>query len=270
MADPYADLGNADRAVQERIADALAKRSADPAQVALRRAYLEAVDLPDSAHAVEFGSGTGHVTCDLVDMAGARTALGIEPSQVLVDVAEATYGNRGEVRFMMGDAKKTGLPDASCDLVAMHTLLCHVPGPEDAIAEAARVLKPGGVLAICDGNYDTSTVAIGDFDPLQSLVDFMINENVTNLWIMRQIGPMLARAGFDLGQRIGHGYVAEGDATYFLTVVDRGADLMAERGLIATATGEALKAEARDRVARGAFFGFMSYVSVIGRKRGAA
>ena len=97
---------------------------------------------------------------------------------------------------------------------------------------------------------------------------FMINENVTNLWIMRQIGPMLADTGFIAASRKGHGYVAEGDATYFLTVIDRGADIMAERGLIGMATCDALKTEARDRVTRGAFFGFMSYVSLIATKPG--
>ena len=265
MADPYADLGNADATMQERIADAMAARCIDPAQVRLRKAYLETIDLPEGALAVEFGSGTGHVTCDLVDMAGASTAHGIEPSQVMVDRAKATH-SRGDVTFGLGDAKATGLPDASFDLVLMHTLLCHVPGPEDAIAEAARILKPGGILAVCDGDYSTATTAIGDFDPLQPLVAFMINENVTNLWIMRQIGPMLRNCGFDPGRKMGHGYVAQGDSAYFLTVIDRGADIMAERRLISTDTGRALKQEARNRIERDAFFGFMSYVSVVCRK----
>jgi SAM-dependent methyltransferase len=151
-------------------------------------------------------------------------------------------------------------------MVLMHTLLCHVPGPEDAVKEAYRILKPGGILAICDGDYDTATTQIADFDPLDQLVRFMINQNVTNLWIMRQIGDILSHAGFEIGQRQGHGYVAEGDATYFMTVIDRGADRMVETGLLQPETAEALKAEARTRLAQNKFFGFMSYVSQIARK----
>lgn len=61
-------------------------------------------------------------------------------------------------------------------------------------------------------------------------------------------------------------YVAEGEATYFLTVIDRGADRMVEEGLLFPPTAEALKSEAKRRVAAKTFFGFMSYVSQIATK----
>ncbi|MEM6565398.1 MAG: methyltransferase domain-containing protein, partial [Pseudomonadota bacterium] len=255
MADPYADLGNTPREMQETIAAAMAARAIDPAQVASRHAYLSDIALPNGALAVEFGSGTGHLTRDLLDAVGAQHALGIEPPAVMVDAARAAHSSRGDMRFELGNAKTTGLPDASCDMVLMHTLLCHVPGPEDAIIEAARVLKLGGVLAVCDGDYDTATTAIADFDPLEQLVRFMIQENVTNSHTMRAIGPMLETAGFDVGAAKGHGYVTDGDAAYFMTVIDRAAALMTERGVISQQTAKALQHEARDRPSRKAFFG---------------
>ena len=94
----------------------------------------------------------------------------------------------------------------------------------------------------------------------------MINQHVTNLWIMRQISGMLAKTGFQLGARRGHGYVAEGEATYFLTVIDRGADRMVEERLLFPETADALKREAKRRVSEQTFFGFMSYVSQIATK----
>ena len=266
MSDPYAQLAQHELAVQERIADAMESRCLEPAQIAIREAYLTDLNLPKGAFAVEFGSGTGHVTRDLLDVAGATRALGIEPSPVMVERAEASFADDARLSFQIGDAKATGLADGSVDLVLMHTLLCHVPGPEDVVAEAYRVLKPGGVLAICDGDYDTATAQIADFDPVDQLVRFMIDQNVTNLWIMRQVAAILSEAGFSLGARRGHGYVAEGEAAYFLTVIDRGADRMAETGLLFAETAEALKAEARKRVAADKFFGFMSYVSQIAIK----
>lgn len=65
-----------------------------------------------------------------------------------------------------------------------------------------------------------------------------VTQELSTLWTMRQIAELLTEAGFELGQRRGHGYVAEGEATYFLTIIDRGADRMAETGLLARATAD--------------------------------
>ena len=266
MSDPYSDLGAQDIALQERNDATKESRCLEPAQIAIRKAYLSDLRLPSNARALELGSGTGHVTKDLLDLAGAKTAHGLEPSPVMVERARQSLGDDARLSFDIGDAKDTGFEDASFDLVLMHTLLCHVPGPEDVVQEALRILKPGGVLAICDGDYDTATAQIADFDPLDQVIRFMINQNVTNLWIMRQISGMLAKTGFQLAARRGHGYVAEGEATYFLTVIDRGADRMVEERLLFPETAEALKAEAKRRVSEQTFFGFMSYVSQIAIK----
>ena len=266
MSDPYSDLAAQDVAVQERIADAIEARCLDAAQMEIRASYLSDLELPAGAFAVELGSGTGHITRDLLTLAGAERALGIEPSPVMVARAKKSFAGDDRLVFETGDAKSTGLEDNSIDLVLAHTLLCHVPGPEDVVTEAFRILKPGGILAICDGDYDTATAQIGDYDPVDQLVRFMINQNVTNLWIMRQIGGILTQTGFEMGRRRGHGYVAEGEAAYFLTVIDRGADRMVETGLLQPETAQALKSEARARVSSNRFFGYMSYVSQIARK----
>ncbi len=266
MSDPYSDLAAQQKHMQERIADAMEARCLEPAQKTIRRAYLADINLSAGAKALEMGSGTGHVTEDLLHLAGATSAIGIEPSPVMVARATEQFSDNPQLSFEIGDAKNTGFLDESFDMILMHTLLCHVPQPREVLAEAHRLLKPGGVLAICDGDYDTATAQIADYDPLDQLVRFMINQNVTNLWIMRQISGLLDEFGFRLGARQGHSYVAEGDATYFLTVIDRGADRMFEEGILGSETAAALKKEARDRVDKNTFFGFMSYVSQIAYK----
>lgn len=80
---------------------------------------------------------------------------------------------------------------------------------------------------------------------LDQLVRFRIKQNVTNLWVMRQMSQMLVECGFEPSRRRGHSYVAEGDATYFLTVIDRGADLLAVRGMLRAQTVAALKTRVR-------------------------
>jgi len=263
MGDPYSDLGGTDDETQRLIADAMEARCLDPAQIDMRRRYLSALDLPDGAKAVEFGSGTGHVTRDLIEVAGAAQALGIEPSSVMVERANALHAGCAGLTFKVGDASDTELEDRSVDLVSMHTLLIHAPAAPEIIAEAFRILKPGGVLAVLDADYDLTDVSIGPFDPLQPVIARMIEANVHDRWLTRRMVPFLTVAGFRVGERQAHGYLAEGEATYFLTVVDRGCDTLASEAVISSETAEALKAEGRRRVEQGAFFGFMSYISVI-------
>jgi hypothetical protein len=51
-----------------------------------------------------------------------------------------------------------------------------------------------------------------------------------------------------------------------LTVIDRGADMLRAAGKIGDELAEALKAEARRRVAAGGFFGHIAYSSVLARR----
>ncbi len=127
MSDPYSDLAAQDAALQERIADAMQARCLEPAQVEIRKSYLGDLTLPEGAFAVELGSGTGHVTRELLTLAAAENALGIEPSPIMVERARRTFSGEDRLAFEIGDARATGLKDDSVDLVLAHTPLCHVP-----------------------------------------------------------------------------------------------------------------------------------------------
>ena len=48
------------------------------------------------------------------------------------------------------DGQALELPDASFDAVALHLILAVIPDPVRCLAEAARVLRPGGRLAVFD------------------------------------------------------------------------------------------------------------------------
>ena len=55
-ADPYADLGNAPVDMQRRLLAAMVARAEDPAQIAMRRGYLSALEVPEG---VSWGSASG-------------------------------------------------------------------------------------------------------------------------------------------------------------------------------------------------------------------
>jgi ubiquinone/menaquinone biosynthesis C-methylase UbiE len=75
----------------------------------------------------------------------------------------------------------------SFDAVVFDSTLSHIPDPEQALEEAFRVLRAGGCLAAFDGDYATTTVALGDHDPVQACVDAMMAHSVTDRRVMRPL-----------------------------------------------------------------------------------
>lgn len=55
-----------------------------------------------------------------------------------------------EVDFVLGDSMALPFPDGSFDHVVLHLIVAVVPQPELCLAEAARVLKPGGTVILFD------------------------------------------------------------------------------------------------------------------------
>jgi ubiquinone/menaquinone biosynthesis C-methylase UbiE len=79
---------------------------------------------------------------DAVDLAGSMLAVGERR------VREAGLGHR--ITLRLGDCKALDAPDGSYDVVVSNSLLHHVADPERPLREAARVLRPGGVLLVRD------------------------------------------------------------------------------------------------------------------------
>jgi ubiquinone/menaquinone biosynthesis C-methylase UbiE len=265
MPDPYASIADADASVQARLADVLELRAGDPQQQAMLQAYLSDLQLPPGARALEVGCGTGAVSRTIGATLGVPV-VGVDPCPAFVTRARELAKGVGGLAFVQGDGRALQLDAASFDLVVFHTTLCHMPEPERALREACRVLRPGGWLAAFDGDYVTATVATSELDPLQLAVDAMVAHYVHDPWLTRRLARTLTALGFDVRRVRSHGYVQTTEPTYMLTIVDRGVDVLVAAGRLGPASGAALKDEARRRADAGAFFGHITFVSVLARK----
>jgi SAM-dependent methyltransferase len=102
---------------------------------------------------VDVGCGDGF---HLRFFEGARSVIGVEPYAPLVERAQ-----RRGLPVARGGASALPLEDASVDLVHARTAYFFGPGCEPGLAEAARVLRPGGAIAIVD--LDATAAPYGDW-----------------------------------------------------------------------------------------------------------
>ena len=98
---------------------------------------------------LDLGCGGGLLAEALV--ARGSTVLGIDRSRPSLEAAErhrraASAPLGGSPRYLEGDAERLPLADGSVDAVVCAELLEHVDAPGPVLAEAARVLRPGGLL----------------------------------------------------------------------------------------------------------------------------
>jgi SAM-dependent methyltransferase len=264
--DVYADITAADPSVLETLMSAMEGRAADPRQAAIRDALFATARFPAAARVLEPGCGTGAVCRHLARIADIESVTGLDPSPVFLARARELAAGVSALRFDEGDARAMPYLDAAFDGVVFHTCLSHVPHPERALAEAFRVLGPGGRLVILEGDYATTTVAIGPEDPLQACAEAALAALVNDRWLVRRLAREVTSAGFSIQQFDSHGYLQTGAPDYMLGIVTRGADFLAAWGRIGPETAEALKAEARRRVASQAFFGFIGFAGLIAEK----
>ena len=128
--------------------DSLRALHIDEAEV--ERRLLDA--LPDAGIdlLVDMGTGTGRI---LEVLAGRyHRAIGIDTNQHMLAYARTRIDDDRlrNVQIRQGDICNLSLDDGSAGVVVMHQVLHYLAEPDRAIAEAARILKPGGLLAIAD------------------------------------------------------------------------------------------------------------------------
>jgi len=113
---------------------------------------------------LDVGCGPGTITIDLGDYVNPGTVVGVDrEAGVLVQADELRRRNQAaNVRFTAGDAYHLDFGDATFDVVHAHQLLQHLTDPVAALREMRRVLRPGGVLAVRDGDYGAFTWAPDD------------------------------------------------------------------------------------------------------------
>ena len=114
----------------------------------LERPLLERLGLPRAARVLDLGCGTGRIAGRVAAAWPHLKVTGLDmfPGHLAVARREFPPEKHGNLAFVQGDARKTGLPAGSFDAVLIRHVLHAIPDVPAVLAEAARLLAPGGLL----------------------------------------------------------------------------------------------------------------------------
>lgn len=115
---------------------------------------------------IDVGCGSGAFTELILARCAPGDVQGIDPSEGQLAFARTRPGARGAV-FQTGDAMALPFPAESFDVAVMALVLVFVPDPSKGVAELARVVGPGGVVATYMWDM------LGGGFPLDPIVDEM-------------------------------------------------------------------------------------------------
>jgi len=124
-------------------------RSLHVAESEVERAIAAALGDRALGRLIDIGTGTGR----MIELFGPRAeqATGVDRSSEMLRLARVKLEAAGIASSLrQGDMYALPLPDGSADSVIIHQVLHYAHSPASAIAEAARVLGPGGTLLVVD------------------------------------------------------------------------------------------------------------------------
>jgi len=110
--------------------------------------------LAPGSRILEVGSGTGFITSILAELGFAVDGIDLSAEMLALAAKNlAADGLDQHVTLACGDAEALDVAEARFDAVVSRWVLWTLPRPARAIAEMARVVKPGGLVVLVDGQH---------------------------------------------------------------------------------------------------------------------
>jgi ubiquinone/menaquinone biosynthesis C-methylase UbiE len=191
----FSDVDASEQAAE--FASFLDRVRALPQAMERRAAAYRSLKLRSGQRVLDAGCGPGDDTRELARLvAPGGEAVGLDLSEALL--AEARRRNdTTAATFVRGSVIELPFEDASFDAYRAERLHQHLVDPVAALTEAARVLRPGGRIAIVDQDWDSILIDADD----QALTRLIVNaycDSFANGWSGRRLFRQLVDAGFEV------------------------------------------------------------------------
>jgi arsenite methyltransferase len=174
-----------------------------PDVVEQRRLLLETLELQPGERVLDIGSGPGFLACEMAAVVGEEGSVhGIDPSESMLAIAAHRERAPGSapVEFSAADALSMPFEDASFDAAVSTQVYEYVEDMPAALAEARRVLRPGGRLLILDTDWDSIVWHSSDRERMRRLLAAW-DEHLADPHLPARLTGLLIGAGFTVRVR---------------------------------------------------------------------
>lgn len=164
----------------------------------------ETRDVPPDARVVDLGTGPGDIPSRLAALRPGWEITGVDASEAMIRLARRDLpnetGDAPSPRFIVADAKSTGLPDDSFDVVCSNSILHHINDSAALWAEVRRLAKPGGLVFFRDlARPDSREAARRIVDAYAADESELLREeyyrSLLSAYTPAEVGRQLAAAG---------------------------------------------------------------------------
>ena len=155
---------------------------------ASKRIMLERIALAPGDAVLEVGCGPGTDVFDMAKLVGPTGRLvAVDASEVMIAEARKRAKELNlDVTLEVCDVQALPFPDGTFDVCRAARLLEHLPDAGRALAEMARVTRPGGRVVVFDFDWDTLIIDHPDKDTTRTIVR-SYSDSILNGWIGRQL-----------------------------------------------------------------------------------
>jgi SAM-dependent methyltransferase len=171
-------------------------------------ARLGELGLRPGQTALDLGCGPRGILdllAEAVGPGGRVVGLDADPAHVTAARQYAFSQGLANVEVLAGDARHTGLPAESFDLVHTRTLLVTIPEPAEVVAEMARLARPGGLVASqeADAEFSICYPPLPEWDRLLGLFRASFPRAGADLRLGRRLPELFREAGLtDVGATV--------------------------------------------------------------------
>jgi ubiquinone/menaquinone biosynthesis C-methylase UbiE len=166
-----------------------------PSIVKYRERMLELCPIAHGSVVLDVGCGIGNEATRIASRVGnTGTVYGVDNSATMIEEARRRVGGLElSLEFQVGDAHSLIFEESSFDICRAERVLLYLEDPAKAIAEMARVTRPGGHVIVFDFDYNAFFID-SDFAPMPRHIETLLAGDPRNPLIGRELPHLMRRA----------------------------------------------------------------------------